>query len=856
MKKKTLIVTALAALCIATTSAGALTAASAEGYDGETNLATDSSLWAESWWTTNNGYATIDSNGIVFDEYGTSSAVAAVSLKEGLPYEGEISMTFNSEIPAEGDPAGFLKVIFADCSGAANGNAMKPWEISEKVEHLALEVKYNAVSLWRYNADNVYGTHEQQTLKAGTTNYIDGKDHTVTIEYSTSETAYDLKLSIDGTVQFDGSIATTKLYCNNILTIGGYANATVSDDLTVSSVKVAQKGEEPAPVIDEDNLLGKADAWKVAQDEKVTFDATTATLAISGYQGADAAILNEALPSEAKISLKAQLNVPTEALHKAVAKIVILSNETQEVVLQLDDDGNMWLLHTDYSKGTEGELVNSSGDWAPSLLTGANSINISVTPELTNGDEDIYVSVSAGSKLIGLVVNDLSLMNGNKLALLGGESGSVVYSSVKVEDLVKEKSASVLNEVDLLEDAASWSVISAPIEDGAMKLGGSGYAAYTKALPVNGSVEFAFTATDDSNAWYYLGFSNFVATLQESSFTEGQASFKITASGSQTGFFTMALNGTSVTTKSPALTDLCDGNKQVFKFVTETVAEGLKVTVYRNDVEEYSAVYASDTALGSSQGFYVAFRSTGAQTADPVISGVKSSYEETVDVTAYNTAIATKRAIYALNAAPTEENAAEVKAAATALLTTLESYTAEQLEVANNALYAEYVIAKADEQLAVAADKAAAKAVVDAIDALDYETITADNVEAAKAALDGVKTQYNALTDAQKAYVTNYAAVETLEIAINDYELSVAPGPDSSSSSETPEESASVAPGANDSETEASADEGSEDKSSDDKGSESGNGSLSSCFGSIAAVPALGIIAVACGAILRKKKED
>ena len=69
-------------------------------------------------------------------------------------------------------------------------------------------------------------------------------------------------------------------------------------------------------------------------------------------------------------------------------------------------------------------------------------------------------------------------------------------------------------------------------------------------------------------------------------------------------------------------------------------------------------------------------------------------------------------------------------------------------------------------------DKAAAKVVSDKIETLKttYATITADNVEAAKKAVKEVKSDYVALTSAQKNYVTNYGDVETVEKAISAYE--------------------------------------------------------------------------------------
>ena len=108
MKKK-LLIALLTALCIVASTFGFTSVfASNEKYDGKTNLAIDSTLWNPSWFTNHYGFVTMDENGILFDSYGTDSACGAVSLKEGLPYNGKVSITFNSEAT---NANGFFKVI-------------------------------------------------------------------------------------------------------------------------------------------------------------------------------------------------------------------------------------------------------------------------------------------------------------------------------------------------------------------------------------------------------------------------------------------------------------------------------------------------------------------------------------------------------------------------------------------------------------------------------------------------------------------------------------------------------------------------------------------------------------------------
>ena len=766
MKKK-LLIAILTALCIVASTFG-FTAAYAENekYDGKTNLATDSTLWAQSWFTDHYGFASIDENGILFDKYGTDSAVAAVSLKEALPYEGKISITFNSEC-ADGN--GFLKVVFADASGTANGNAMKFWEIANGAEHLAIEIQANAVSVWQYQiGGNSSGSHNQLPINGSGNNYIDGKDHVLTIEYKTTETAYNLKLSVDETVHIDQAISSTTLYCANILTLGGYSSiGTINDNLLIKSVTVEQKGEGPAPVIDEDNLLGKADLWEVAESETVAYDATTATLTASAYNDTFAKLVDE-VPAEAKITFKVEYkDLPAEPIHRPVLKVSLIDTPTASVTMSLDDDGNFWLYHSDK---VNAEFLATAGDWAPGLLTAANDIVVTITPELTDGDEGVYVEVLAGGKVIGIMANDVGLVAKNELAFFAAESGKAVISSVKVEDLLVEKEDTAIDTTDLLASASNWSYVSSTVSADKISLGGSDYLDGQVAIPVDSVVEFTINGTSDANAWYQFGFGTYHSSLWDGqTFGEGEARFRIVTTGTQ-GFYTLDLNYTAIAKKTADTTLIFDGTEQHFKWVTETVEEGLKVTLYRNDVEEFTQVYGKETAIGASKAFYLMFRATGNHNVDPVLTNVKYSVESTVDCTEYNEAVAIKKAIYGL-AVPTEENAAEVKAQAEALIENLDN------EFVDNVLYAEYVIELADVQLAIVADKAAAQVVIDFIDGLveTYATITAENVEQAEVAVVDAQDKFAALTAAQQAYVTNVGKIDDVQIAIDEYKLSVEP---------------------------------------------------------------------------------
>lgn len=827
MKKK-LLIALLTALCIVASTFGFTSVfASNEKYDGETNLATDSTLWSPSWFTNHYGFVTIDDNGILFDSYGTDTACGAVSLKEGLPYNGKVSITFNSEAT---NANGFFKVVFADPSGTANGNAMKPWDIAG-VDHLALEIQTNSVAFWRYNKDGAgpFPTGaEGQGINYATNNYIDGEDHVLTIEYSACETVYDLKISIDDVVHYDGEIATSAFYCNNILTFGGYANSTVEDDLAIKSVIVEKTGADPAPVIDEDNLLGNAAAWEI-EESAIAYDPTYATLTTSAYEGTAATLL-EKVPAEAKISFNVEYsNLPAEFTQNAVMKIRVLDSDNGEVFVRFDDSGNVWISHDDKN----GNLI-TQGDWVPGLLSASNEVVITITPELTDGDEGVYVEVSAAGKVIGLMVNDISLVATSRFEIFGCSIANATFSSVKVEDLLVEKSGTGVETVDLLANASNWSFVSSTVASDKIALGGQDYLDGQVAIPVNSTVEYTINGTSDANAWYYLGFGNFHSQLWDGlTFGEGEACFRIVTTGTQ-GFYLLDLNYTSVAKASSDTTLLFDGTDQHFKWVTETVEDGLKVTLYRNDVEEFSQVYGKDTAIGSSDAFYLMFRATGAHNVDPVITNVKYSFESAIDYTDYNAAVAIKRAIYGLEI-PTEENAETVKATAEALINDLDN------DLVDNVLYAEYIIDLADAQLAIVADKAAAQPVIDAIETLatTYATITAENVEQAEIAVVDAQDAYNALTDAQKTYVTNYGKIEDVQIAIDEYELSILPGEGESSS-----EGESM----NESEIASEVESVEESK---EEGKQSGG-----CSGSFGATAIASMLALVGAVMIARKKRD
>ena len=72
-----------------------------------------------------------------------------------------------------------------------------------------------------------------------------------------------------------------------------------------------------------------------------------------------------------------------------------------------------------------------------------------------------------------------------------------------------------------------------------------------------------------------------------------------------------------------------------------------------------------------------------------------------------------------------------------------------------------------------AADQAAAQAVVNEIAGISVpETITAENVAALKSAVESARESYDALTEAQKAYVTNLSVLEDAEEKIAAYQPS------------------------------------------------------------------------------------
>ena len=118
-----------------------------------------------------------------------------------------------------------------------------------------------------------------------------------------------------------------------------------------------------------------------------------------------------------------------------------------------------------------------------------------------------------------------------------------------------------------------------------------------------------------------------------------------------------------------------------------------------------------------------------------------------------------------IDALPDEITAENYEAAKTALnnaQTAFDGLTAEQKARVNNS-------EKINTTKGLISDYEV-QVVVAKIDALSYTEITAENYEAAKAALNNAQTAFDALTAEQKANVNNYEKINTTKGLISDYE--------------------------------------------------------------------------------------
>ncbi len=765
-------------------SAITLASAAEPAFDGTTNLATDATLWNKGGFTTDSN-CTIGANGIVFDEYGAGQACAGLALKEFLPYNNTIVIKFKGENAADAGQS-FLKVVFADCSGSNNAAALKPWEISGKVEHLALEIK-DTIQLWQYNEGNVYGEHKTQSLSAGNTNYMDNVEHTLTIDSAASETGVALKITVDDTVQYDGTIASTKLYCNSALTIGAYGTSLVSNSLTISSVTIKDNAPDQEVAKDESNLLYAADDWTVTSGEnnEAVLDGEAGSLTVGNF-GATAygATYEKELPVAYKMTAKLEMtNNDTSATGDAVKGIrfVVLDNSNKldgtpassteainSVFVQVDIDGNVWV-----KTSKDGEEIGlGAGIWVPGLKTGVNTVSVTVKPNWTDYDTGVIeIIVEAGGTYMFKQITDLSLIKGNHLTIGGenkaGTNATFEVSSLKIEDLL-----TVPTPDPVTEDVEKWSTIDATVTDGVASLTGCNWAATADGMPASAEISTTVTLTADYQNWFKFGVSTYQSKQSNGgeSATEGNATLTITL---HTSYYLMAYyNGNntaiSVTHNSSTTTQLCGNGEHVFKFAIV----GTDLKIWRDGTLD-ATIDISATAFATAEKLYIAaFTPDGSTSKGTATLDVSYTYTPEVDENTV-ASVEAMRDIYALPCVVTEENAREVKAAAEAVKAEIDLLD-EAIEV-NNYDYIAYVISLADAQIAVIEAKEAAAEVDDVLAQITVPEILNDEIVATlEAAVAAAKASYEALPEAAKGYIENYGKIEEVEIAVEEYKLAKA----------------------------------------------------------------------------------
>lgn len=267
MRKK-LMAVLLMTLCLSVILAGTgLFSANADTFDGKTNLAADQSMWVTDPISDSTYF---DQNGIHYVDFGQGQNYAGISLKELLPRANTITLKFKA---SAANQAGTLKIVYGDASGAINGKALKPWEIDGGAEHFAVEIKDSAIFMYQYNIGGTYASGNQKTLTvtSALTNYIDGNEHTLALTSESSATGIDVKLTIDGTVHFDQTIATSEMNCNSVFTIGMASNELVRDEFVVSELYINADKEDPVE-IDPENILFDGENWvtgKAVEDQVI-----------------------------------------------------------------------------------------------------------------------------------------------------------------------------------------------------------------------------------------------------------------------------------------------------------------------------------------------------------------------------------------------------------------------------------------------------------------------------------------------------------------------------------------------------------------------------------------------------------
>lgn len=767
----------LSVLCVLLALAVSLGVANlASAFAAAENHAVNAAMWVNDAFEDKTVF---DSAGIHYKDFGAGQNYAGNSYKQLLPKSYTVTLKFKT---SSDQPATF-KIVFADPSEAINGKALKPWEIDGQVENVALEIKKDAVFLWQYNADNVYGTNKQLPVTAATVNYFDGAEHTLELTAEATAEGVVTNLKIDSTVHFDGVIASSKLNCNSVFTMGMCATALVSEEFSVSWFSVEQNKPDEIEV-DPANALFDAENWLIssAVSDEVVLDGETGTLTVSGFgKGEYAATYAERLPVAYTLNLKLAYNGPSEAPANRKGLRILIANradtaEGSQIAggdraywYQIDADGNVWLM-----KRVDDEESAVVGDWVPELVNGAAvSCSIEIKPVWDGDASYIECRFRCGTKIVYGEIEDMDAATDNYLTIGGSNDSAEAFgftlTYLKITDQYDSAPA------DCSTSAGNWSVIGATVDEkGVTAADGAAYMVTTDAaeLPVIG--EISFTMNSDAHGgswsnWIRIGLGTYAASgwNNDADPANGKIYYLITLGSNFYTFDSYVGENKTLSTATPNTTNLVNEKEHVFRFVTSVVDGNFTLNYYLDDVLQLTVTETGNPFADAGR-LYFFVRQTGG-TGAVSVSKLYGVSEETAIVKNL------MRAIYEVPFRVTADNLTGVKAQIEALSGQYDALSTTLQYQVENVGYLDFVGEKVAALEAEEADKAAAKAVSDELAAIVVpETITAENAEALKAAVAAAKEHYEALTETQKAYVAGYGVIADAEEKIAAYEKEAA----------------------------------------------------------------------------------
>lgn len=788
MRKK-LMAVLLMTLCLSVILAGTgLFSANADTFDGKTNLAADQSMWVMDPISDSTYF---DQNGIHYVDFGQGQNYAGISLKELLPRANTITLKFKA---SAANQAGTLKIVYGDASGAINGKALKPWEIDGGAEHFAVEIKDSAIFMYQYNIGGTYASGNQKTftVTSALTNYIDGNEHTLALTSESSATGIDVKLTIDGTVHFDQTIATSEMNCNSVFTIGMASNELVRDEFVVSELYINADKEDPVE-IDPENILFDGKNWVTgkAVEDQVILNAEKGELTVQNcdkgnYYVAYRNALPLAYTMEGKIKYtgvpKDEISDPDS--RKGLRILLFSTAEAPEAIAmdgsaalsywyQFDADGNVWLMES-----KNGETSPVGGDWFPDLINGAvNTFTIAVNPVFDGDASYIALTFSAsGKKLYREIALVAAYAFDNYLAVGGYNESmqnlSFVLSSIKVRD----KYAPETEAVDIAGVADYWSFTGPTIENGDIVApDGAAYGATTKAaaIPAIGEVSFKIISDTHGKDWtnyVYLCLGSYSGSGWHNDMDgSSDVDFNLSLGKNYYKFYYYYANSTSETidTATASTTNLMDEAEHEFRFVTAVVEGKYQVQLYLDGKLQATVLY-ENCPMQTAEQLYFFFRQTGGNGSITITEFKISAVEDLEVKTLMNE-------IFALPHKITADNLSDVKAQIAVLEGKYDALGTADQEKVENIGYVDFVKEEVAAFETLLADQTAAQAVIDEVAGISVpETITAENVAALKSAVESARTKYNALTDAQKAYVTNLDVLTAAEGKIASYEREAA----------------------------------------------------------------------------------